>query len=76
MTRRMIVGFLSVCTLMASRALPALGADTAHFEALQLTRLDPAVALPDRRVRDIEGQEVTLRSFRGKVVFINFWTTW
>ncbi len=76
MTRRMIVGALIVCTLMASHALVALGADTAHFEALQLTRLEQAVALPDMRVPDIEGQEVALRSFQGKVVLINFWTTW
>jgi len=76
MTRRIIVAFLIVCALVASHALVVLGADAAHFEALQLTRLDQAVALPDMRVPDIEGQEVSLRSFRGKVVLINFWTTW
>lgn len=76
MTRRMIAGFLMVCALMASHALVALGADAAHFEALGFTRLEPAVALPDMRVRNLDGQEVALRSFRGKVVLINFWTTW
>ena len=76
MTRRMIVGFLIVCTLIAGHTLVALGADAAHFEALQLTRLDPAVALPDRRAPTLDGQEVSLRSFQGKVVLINFWTTW
>jgi peroxiredoxin/mono/diheme cytochrome c family protein len=76
MTRRLIVGSLIVCTLMASQTLVALGADAAHFAALQLTRLEQAVALPDMRVPDIEGQEVALRSFQGKVVLINFWTTW
>lgn len=76
MTCRMIVGSLIVCTLMASHALVALGADAAHFEALQLTRLEQAVALPDMRVLNLDGQEVALRSFQGKVVLINFWTTW
>jgi hypothetical protein len=72
----MIVGSLIVCTLMVSHALVALGADTAHFEALQLTRLEQAVALPDMRVPNLDGQAVELRSFQGKVILINFWTTW
>ncbi len=76
MTRHLIVGFLMVCFLIAGHAQVALGADAAHFQAMRLTRLDQAVALPDMRVPDIEGQEVALRSFREKVVLINFWTTW
>jgi cytochrome oxidase Cu insertion factor (SCO1/SenC/PrrC family) len=76
MTRRMSVGFPMVCILMASHVLVALGADVAHFQAMRLTRLDQAVALPDIRLPNLEGQEVALRSFRGKVVLINFWTTW
>jgi hypothetical protein len=76
MTRRMIVGCLMAFAVMASHALVALGADAAHFEALQLTRLEQAVALPDMRVPNLDGQEVALRSFQGKVVLINFWTTW
>jgi cytochrome oxidase Cu insertion factor (SCO1/SenC/PrrC family) len=76
MTHRMIIGCLIAFVVIASHALAVPGADTAHFEALQLTRLDPAVALPDKRVPNLDGQEVGLRSFQGKVVLINFWTTW
>jgi peroxiredoxin len=31
---------------------------------------------PDFTLTDIDGNTVRLRDFRGKVVFINFWTTW
>ncbi len=31
---------------------------------------------PDFRLSDLNGQEVALSQFRGKVVFLNFWATW
>ena len=31
---------------------------------------------PDFTLTDLEGNEVTLSQYRGKVVFINFWATW
>jgi len=76
MSRRIMVGCLIIGALMSSHVLEALGADAAHFQAMRLTRLEPAMALPDIRVPNIEGHEVGLRSFRGRVVLLNFWTTW
>lgn len=34
---------------------------------------DPA---PSFRLQDLQGQEVTLESLRGRVVLLNFWATW
>jgi len=31
---------------------------------------------PDFTLRDLEGNQVTLSSLRGKAVFLNFWATW
>jgi thiol-disulfide isomerase/thioredoxin len=31
---------------------------------------------PDFTLLDLEGKEVRLGEFRGKVVFVNFWATW
>jgi thiol-disulfide isomerase/thioredoxin len=31
---------------------------------------------PDLRFRDLEGREVALSSFKGRVVVVNFWATW
>jgi peroxiredoxin len=33
-------------------------------------------AAPDFTLRDINGQQVSLSSFKGKVVLLNFWATW
>ncbi len=42
--------------------------------------LPPAAAVgrlaPDFTLMDLEGNRVTLSDFRGKTVFINFWTQW
>jgi cytochrome oxidase Cu insertion factor (SCO1/SenC/PrrC family) len=52
------------------------GAGADPFEAAQLERLPRAVPLPDVSLPDLEGKQVSLRSFKGQVVLINFWTTW
>ncbi|MEK6657188.1 MAG: redoxin domain-containing protein, partial [Nitrospirota bacterium] len=31
---------------------------------------------PDFNLKDLEGKDVSLKDFKGKVVFINFWATW
>ncbi len=31
---------------------------------------------PDFRLPDLEGAEVSLKQFRGKVILLNFWATW
>jgi peroxiredoxin len=46
-----------------------------------LCLLHPAYAgsermAPDFQLRDMDGHEITLSSFRGKVVVLNFWASW
>jgi thiol-disulfide isomerase/thioredoxin len=55
-------------TAVAQREEPAL--------SRTLTRLDPAVAAPDFRLEDMDGEWHTLGDYRGKVVLVNFWATW
>ena len=31
---------------------------------------------PNFRLKNLEGKEISLASFKGKVVFLNFWATW
>ena len=52
------------------------GADAPHFRALNLARYLKAPAVPDLSLLDLESQEVSFSMFRGKVVLLNFWTTW
>jgi thiol-disulfide isomerase/thioredoxin len=34
---------------------------------------DPA---PDLKAKDLDGREITLQAYKGKVVLLNFWATW
>ena len=52
------------------------GADSELFEAAQLERLPRAIPIPEVSLSDLEGQKMSLRSLRGQVVLMNFWTTW
>lgn len=56
--------------------------DTADPKAEKLFRKMGIVEIPhikppeDFSLMDINGQRVTLSDFKGKIVFLNFWTTW
>ena len=54
----------------------AYGADPALFEAAQIERLPRPIPLPEVSLPDLEGNTTFLRSFKGHVVLMNFWTTW
>src|SRR3989441_8417416 len=47
---------------------PASGADTVESVA--------GTPAPDVIFKDLEGKDVPLSSFKGKVVLVNFWATW
>jgi len=42
-------------------------------------RLDSNVAgkpEPDLKLKSVDGKDVSLADYKGKVVFVNFWATW
>jgi thiol-disulfide isomerase/thioredoxin len=44
-----------------------------------VTNADASVAgkpVPDVKLKDLEGHDVSLSDYKGKVVFLNFWATW
>ena len=45
-------------------------------EALGLRLFAPGVEAPDFELEFLDGERRTLSSFRGDVVFLNFWATW
>jgi peroxiredoxin len=53
-----------------SQELDRLFQDMLVLKAPQVT--DPV----EFRLKDINGRQVSLFDFRGKIVFLNFWTTW
>jgi len=44
-----------------------------EMEIIEVPHIPPTV---DFSLPDINGQQVTLSDFMGKIVFLNFWTTW
>ena len=75
------IRFLSLIILAAALAAvssvsPALGGDKEHFSALRMVRFSKPVATPDFRLKNLEGKEVSFSGFEGKVILLNFWTTW
>jgi thiol-disulfide isomerase/thioredoxin len=44
-------------------------------ESFEITRIAPAAA-PELRLETQDGGALSLRDFKGQVVFVNFWATW
>ncbi len=42
----------------------------------EMLKLSPGNLAPDFTFKDVKGKEVSLRDFRGKIVYLDFWATW
>jgi thiol-disulfide isomerase/thioredoxin len=49
---------------------------SAPAASLALERPAQALSAPDFMLESVSGKRVSLKEFRGKVVFLNFWATW
>jgi peroxiredoxin len=68
---------LAVVFLLASGASWAQAAGAPDFKLIpKLQELKDRPAAPDFTLADAAGRKVSIRDFRGKVVFLNFWATW
>jgi peroxiredoxin len=45
------------------------------FDAMGMAKV-PAKVAPNFTLSTVDGQQVSLHQYRGKVVFLNFWATW
>jgi hypothetical protein len=50
--------------------------DQALMTSMGIVRVSQKVKAPDFMLRDLAGKMVRLSDLRGKVVLVNFWTTW
>ena len=46
------------------------------YTRLRIQRFEEPLVAPDFTLKDIKGKQVTLKNLKGRVVFLNFWTTW
>jgi thiol-disulfide isomerase/thioredoxin len=47
-----------------------------RFESLAIEKPPKPIAAPDFNLENLSGKRMSLKDFRGKVVFLNFWATW
>ncbi len=77
MRGKWLFGLIAIFFLgLAGGASTVQATDAEHFQAVGLIRFGMDASLPDLSLPDVEGKDVPLRSFLGKVVLLNFWTTW
>jgi hypothetical protein len=69
-------GVIVVCLWLLGSVGRVQGAEPEPFAAAHLERFPRAIPLPEVSLPDPEGKRVSLQSFKGQVVLMNFWTTW
>lgn len=75
--RRAALGISLAVILLVGSVWLSQGEASEHFvRALGLLTPREPVAAPVFALPDVAGKSVSLKDFRGKVVFINFWATW
>jgi hypothetical protein len=72
-----VLGYaIMVCLWLVGSVARVQGAEPEPFAAAQLERFPRAIPLPEVSLPDPQGKKISLQSFKGQVVLINFWTTW
>ncbi|MBI5183860.1 MAG: redoxin domain-containing protein [Nitrospinae bacterium] len=51
-------------------------AEEDYFKNLNILRATNDIPAPDFTIKDINGNEINLKNLRGKVILLNFFTTW
>ncbi len=46
------------------------------FTILRIQKFEEPLVAPDFTLKDLKGNQVALKNFKGRVVFLNFWATW
>jgi len=55
---------------------PIVGASASNAEPMLSCPADAKPANLDFTMKDVEGKDVSLQSFKGKVILLDFWATW
>lgn len=69
------VALIVLVIIVAAAVLLIQGKDSI-FGPVQPTRLHPGSPAPNITLPGLDGKTVSLKDYRGKVVFLNIWATW
>ncbi len=72
----MIMPGLLLLVSVMSVEIPVARAEDDPFEALGIAKFEEPAESVDFALMSTDGEEIRLSDFAGKVVLLNFWTTW
>ena len=67
---------LPVLMLLLFLPIFSYAEDGELFDRINVTKMEREIDAVDFTVQSLGGNSYSLRDFRGKVVFLNFWATW
>jgi hypothetical protein len=76
MVRKLWRLLIGMSVLLAIGVSSSQADDASHFQAMSLVRFAETVEIPPIPLTGLDGKDVSLQSFRGQVILLNFWTTW
>jgi peroxiredoxin len=65
-----------ILSLLVSLSILAAGGEDEFYSKMKINPIKGNKKAPDFSLKDLDGKEVEIKQFKGKVVFLNFWATW
>jgi len=62
--------------LLVSLSFTAEGGEDDLFSKTRINPIKGNKKAPDFSLNDLNGKEVEIKQFKGKIIFLNFWATW
>src|SRR4030043_372060 len=68
--------FSVILILLVSFSFTAEGGEDDFYSKIKINPIKGNKKAPDLSLKDLNGKEVEIKQFKGKVIFLNFWATW
>jgi len=65
-----------ILIVLVSLSISAGGGEDEFYSKVKINPIKGNKKSPDFSLKDLNGKEVEITQFKGKVVFLNFWATW
>jgi len=76
MKGKIYLNSLLVSFLLLFLHFPAEGVEEALFSNIKMNPIKGDIRAPDFSLKDLNGNKVGIKQFKGKIIFLNFWATW